>query len=82
MEATRYLKENKKSNFVENGESYNENHVHWKVVDGKMTEERMNMLGLKETVDGVATANGVRCYGHVLRSDHDSALRVALNLGK
>ena len=40
----------------------------------------MDMLGLKETIDRLATANGVRCYGHVLRRDDASVLRVALNL--
>ena len=43
-------------------------------------EEQMDMLGLKETIDRLATANGVRWYGHVLRRDDDSVLRVALNL--
>ena len=38
------------------------------------------MLGLKETIDRLATANGVSWYGHVLRRDDDSVLRVALNL--
>ena len=51
-----------------------------KIVDRKMTEEQMDMLGLKETIDRLATANGVRWYGHVLRRDDDSVLRVALNL--
>ena len=51
-----------------------------KVVDRKPTEEQMDMLGLKETIDRLATANGVRWYGHVLRRDDDSVLRVALNL--
>ena len=51
-----------------------------KVVDRKTTEEQMDMLGLKETIDRLATANGVRWYGHVLRRDDDSVLRVALNL--
>ena len=40
----------------------------------------MDMLGLKKTIDRLATANGVRWYGHVLRRDDDSVLRVALNL--
>ena len=31
-----------------------------KVVDRKMTEEQMDMLGLKETVDRLATPNRVR----------------------
>ena len=51
-----------------------------KVVDRKTTKEQMDMLGLKETVDQLATANGVRWYGHVLRRDDDSVLRVALDL--
>ena len=51
-----------------------------KVVDRKTTEEQMDMLGLKETIDRLATANGVRWYGHVLRRDDDSVLRVAVNL--
>ena len=42
-----------------------------KVVDRKMTEEQMDMLGLKETIDQLATANGIRWYGHVLRRDDD-----------
>ena len=51
-----------------------------KVADRKTTEEQMDMLGLKETIDRLATANGVRWNGHVLRRDDDSVLRVALNL--
>ena len=51
-----------------------------KVVDRKTTEGQMDMLGLKETIDLLVTANGVRWYGHVLRRDDDSVLRVALDL--
>ena len=51
-----------------------------KVVDRETIEEQMDMLGLKETIDLLATPNGVRWYGHVLRKDDDSVLRVALNL--
>ena len=51
-----------------------------KVFDRKTTEEQMDMLGLKEAIDWLATANGVRCHGHVLRRDDDTVLRVALNL--
>ena len=51
-----------------------------KVADRKTTEEQMDMLGLKETIDRLATANGVRWYGNVLRRDDDSVLRVALDL--
>ena len=51
-----------------------------KVVDKKTTEEQMNMFGLKETIDQLATANGIIWYGHVLRRDDNSVLRVALDL--
>ena len=51
-----------------------------KVIDRKTTEEQIYMLGLKETIDRLATANGARWYEHVLRRDDDSVLRVALNL--
>ena len=51
-----------------------------KVVDRKTTEEQMYILGLKETIDRLATANGIGCYGHVLRRDDNSVLRVALDL--
>ena len=40
----------------------------------------MDMLGLKETIDWLATVNGVRWYRHVLRRDDDSVLRDTLNL--
>ena len=46
-----------------------------KVVDRKTTEEQMDILGLKETIDRLATANGVKWYGHVLRRDEDSVLK-------
>ena len=51
-----------------------------KVVDRKSTEEQMDMLKLRETIDRLATANGVRWYGHVLKRDDNSVLRVALDL--
>ena len=45
-------------------------------VDRKTTEEQMDMLGLKETIDRLAIANGVRWCGHVLRRDDDSVLHL------
>ena len=36
-------------------------------MDRKNTEELMEMLGLKETWDRMAKANGVRWYGHVIK---------------
>ena len=40
----------------------------------------MDMPGLKEITDRLATANEVRWYGHALKDD-DSVLRVALDQG-
>ena len=51
-----------------------------KVVEEKTTEEQMGILGWRKTIDWFAAMNGVRWYGHVLRRDDDSVLRVALNL--
>ena len=48
--------------------------------EDRRLKKQMDMLGLKETIDRLATANGVRWYGHVLRRDDNSVLRVALNL--
>ena len=49
-----------------------------KLMDKKNTEELMDVLGLKETVDKLAKANGVRWLGHVLRREEDDVLRKAL----
>ena len=46
----------------------------------RRTEEQMDMLGLKETIDQLATSNEVRWHGHVLRRNDDNVLRVALDL--
>ena len=40
----------------------------------------MNMLGLKQTVDGLAIANGIGWYEHVVRRNDRNVLRVALDL--
>ena len=38
----------------------------------------MEMLGLKETLDRMAKANGVRWYEHVIRRDDDNILKKAM----
>ena len=43
-----------------------------KLVDRKNMEELMEMLGLKETLDRMVKAKGVRWYGHVIRRDDDN----------
>ena len=47
-------------------------------MEKKRTGDLMEMLGLKETAVQMAKANGVRCYGHVLRRDDGHILRKAL----
>ena len=42
-----------------------------KLVDRKKIEELMEMLGLKETLDRMVKANGVRWYGLVIRRDNN-----------
>ena len=51
-----------------------------KLVDRKKMEELMQTLGLKETSDRMAKANGVRWYGHVIRRDDDNILKKAMML--
>ena len=51
-----------------------------KLADGKNTEDVMKMLGLKETLDQMAQANGARWYGHVVRRDDESILKKAMML--
>ena len=47
--------------------------------DRKRSTNLMFMLGLKETIDQLAVANSVRCYGHVLRREDGHVLRRALD---
>ena len=51
-----------------------------KLVDRKNTEDLIKMLGLKETLDKMALANGVRWYGHVVRKDEESILKKTMML--
>ena len=45
----------------------------------KRSQEFINLLGLKDTLDGLARASGVRWYGHVLKRDNGDVLRRALD---
>ena len=49
-----------------------------KLVDRKNTEELMEMLGLKKTLNRMAKANGVRWYGHVIRREDDNILKAMM----
>ena len=72
------LKENEKAIFRRTERAMVRAMCGQKVVDRKKTEEQMDILEFRETIDWLATANGVRWYRHVLRRDDDSVLRVAL----
>ena len=45
----------------------------------KRSQELLSLLDLKDTLDGLARASGVRWYGHVLRRDNGDVLRIALD---
>ena len=45
----------------------------------KRSQKLMSLLGLKDTLNGLARASGVRWYGHVLRRDNDNILRKELD---
>ena len=49
-----------------------------KSVDRKNTEELMEMLGLRKTLDKMAKANEVRWYGHVIRRDVNNILKKSM----
>ena len=78
MEARHGVYKNK-SNFKENKESYNDSKVLSESCR-KTTEEEMDMLRFKETIDQLTIANKVRWYGYVLGRDNNSVLRVAPDL--
>ena len=50
-----------------------------KIIEKRRSQELMSLLGLKNTFDGLARANGARWYGHVLRRDNGDVLRRALD---
>ena len=49
-----------------------------KLSDRRNSATLMGLLGLKETADKLAKANGVRWYGHVLRREDNDILQKAL----
>ena len=50
-----------------------------KIIEKRSSQELMSLLGLKDTLKGLARATGVRWYGHVLKRDNDDVLRRALD---
>ena len=45
----------------------------------KRSQELLSLLGLKDTLDGLARASEVQWYGQVLRRGNDDVLRRALD---
>ena len=50
-----------------------------KVIEKRRSQDLMSLLCLKDTLDGLARASGVRWYGYVLRRYSDEWLRRALD---
>ena len=50
-----------------------------KIFEKRRSQELMSLLGLKDTLDGLARATGVRWYGHFLGRDNGDVLRRALD---
>ena len=50
-----------------------------KIIEKRRIQELMSLLRLKFTLNGLARASGVRCYGHVLKMDNCDVLRRALD---
>ena len=60
------LKENEKANLRTREKGMVRAMCGQKVVDRKTTEEQMDMLGLKETIDQLATTNGVLLFSFLV----------------
>ena len=58
--------------------SIREQQAEGELMEKKRTEDLMEMSGLKEAAVRMANTNGVRWYGHVLRTDDGPVLRKAL----
>ena len=50
-----------------------------KMIEKRRSQELTSLLGLKDTLDGLARVSGVTRYGHVLRRDNSDVLRRALD---
>ena len=49
-----------------------------KLLDRRNSEELMDMLDIKETLDKMAKASSIRWYGHVLRKENENVIMKAL----
>ena len=49
------------------------------MIEKRKSQELMSLLGLKDTLNGLARASGVLWHGHALRRDNGDVLRRALD---
>ena len=64
--------------FEKNRKSYDSSDVCVKLLDQRNSEELMDMLGIKESLDRIAKASSMRWYGHVLRKEDKNVIMKAL----
>ena len=50
-----------------------------KLIEKRRSQELMSLLGLKDTLDGLARVSGLQWYGHFLRRDDGDVLRRTLD---
>ena len=50
-----------------------------KMIEKRRSQEHTSLLGLQDTLDGLARASGVRWYRHVMRRNNGDVLRRALD---
>ena len=50
-----------------------------KLLDQRNSEELIDMLSIKESLDRMAKASSMRWYGHVLRKEDENVIAKALN---
>ena len=51
-----------------------------KLLDQRNSEELMDMLGIKESLDRMAKASSMRWYGHVLRKEDENMIVKAFEI--
>ena len=52
-----------------------------KLLDRRNSEELMDTLGIKESLDRMANASSIRWHGHVLRKEDENVIVKALKFG-
>ena len=65
-------------NFEKNRKGDDSSDVWCKAIDRRNSEELMDMLDIKESLDRMAIASSMRRYGHVLRKEDENVIVNAL----